>query len=67
MIDYYLSPNRLTVSSGTVTINADSSVQILAEEAVPTDWLDVNAARDTLSSAQAEWARATTEQAKAEA
>ena len=29
------------VSSGTVTINADSSVQILAEEAVPMERLDL--------------------------
>ena len=31
---------RLTVSSGSVTINEDSSVQILAEEAVPVEDLD---------------------------
>lgn len=30
-----------TVSSGSVTVNADSSVQLLAEEAVPLDQLDV--------------------------
>lgn len=30
-----------TVSSGSVTVNADSSVQLLAEEAVPLDHLDV--------------------------
>lgn len=29
------------VSSGSVTVNADSSVQLLAEEAVPLDQLDV--------------------------
>lgn len=29
-----------TASSGTVTINADSTVQILAEEAFPLDMLD---------------------------
>ena len=31
----------LSVSSGSVTINADSSVQIMAEEAFPLDQLDV--------------------------
>ena len=36
MMAFFLS----TVSSGTVTINADSSVQILAEEAVPMERLD---------------------------
>lgn len=30
-----------TVSSGSVTVNADSSVQLLAEEAVPLDQLDI--------------------------
>ena len=30
------------VSSGTVTINADSSLQILAEEAVSLEQLDIN-------------------------
>lgn len=29
------------MSSGSVTVNADSSVQLLAEEAVPLDHLDV--------------------------
>lgn len=29
------------VSSGSVTVNADSSVQLLAEEAVPLDQLDI--------------------------
>lgn len=32
----------LTVSSGSVTVNADSSVQLLAEEAVPLDQLDIS-------------------------
>lgn len=31
----------LAVSSGSVTVNADSSVQLLAEEAVPLDQLDI--------------------------
>ncbi len=31
----------IAVSSGSVTVNADSSVQLLAEEAVPLDSLDL--------------------------
>jgi hypothetical protein len=31
-----------TVSSGTVTINEDSSLQVLAEEAVPLEQLDMS-------------------------
>lgn len=33
--------NIIIVSSGSVTINADSSVQILAEEAYPLDQFDL--------------------------
>lgn len=50
-----------------MTINEDSSVQILAEEAVPLDYLDLAAAREVLSQAQADEQRATTNDAKAEA
>lgn len=32
----------LAVSSGSITVNADSSVQLLAEEAVPLDQLDIS-------------------------
>lgn len=32
----------VAVSSGSVTVNADSSVQLLAEEAVPLDSLDLS-------------------------
>ncbi|XP_053214748.1 ATP synthase subunit delta, mitochondrial-like [Panonychus citri] len=55
------------VSSGTVTINEDSSVQILAEEAVPLDLLDANAARDALKDAQLEESKATSPEDKAAA
>lgn len=34
------------VSSGSVTVNADSSVQLLAEEAVTLDMLDLGVSRD---------------------
>lgn len=39
------STKKFFVSSGTVTINDDSTVQLLAEEAVPVDQLDISAAR----------------------
>ncbi|GJQ86441.1 Atp5d [Trypoxylus dichotomus] len=58
---------KIFVSSGTVTINDDSSVQIIAEEAVPVEQLDSSAARDVLSKAQSELSSASTDQAKAEA
>ncbi|XP_023242756.1 ATP synthase subunit delta, mitochondrial [Centruroides vittatus] len=55
------------VSSGSITINDDSSVQVLAEEAVPLDRLDPQACREGLSKAQQELSTATSEEAKAEA
>ncbi|XP_053645083.1 ATP synthase subunit delta, mitochondrial isoform X1 [Cherax quadricarinatus] len=55
------------VSSGIVTINEDSSVQILAEEAAGVEELDLGAARDILSKAHSEANAATSEEAKAEA
>uniref|UniRef100_A0A1B6C446 ATP synthase F(1) complex subunit delta, mitochondrial n=1 Tax=Clastoptera arizonana TaxID=38151 RepID=A0A1B6C446_9HEMI len=61
------SSKKVFVSSGTVTINDDSSVQILAEEAHPVENLDATAARDVLSKAQSELSSATTDVAKAEA
>ncbi|XP_056633620.1 ATP synthase subunit delta, mitochondrial [Diorhabda carinulata] len=58
---------KIFVSSGTVTINDDSSVQILAEEAHPVENLDLNAARDILSTAQSQLSSASTDEARAEA
>ncbi|XP_015591821.1 ATP synthase subunit delta, mitochondrial [Cephus cinctus] len=58
---------KVFVSSGTVTINEDSSVQILAEEAHPVDSLDNSAARDILSKAQQQLSSASSEKEKAEA
>jgi len=55
------------VSSGSITINDDSSVQILCEEAVPVSDLDASACRDVLSASQAELSKASSETAKAEA
>jgi len=58
---------RVFVSSGTVTVNVDSSVQVLAEEAHPIEDLDVRAAQDALAAAQSELSSAKDEQARAEA
>ena len=56
-----------TVSSGTITVNEDSTVQVLAEEAVPVDWIDPAASKDILAKAQADLASASAPEAKAEA
>lgn len=58
---------KIFVSSGTVTINEDNSVQVLAEEAHPVENLDNSAARDILSKAQQQLSSATTDKDKAEA
>ncbi|XP_060517377.1 ATP synthase subunit delta, mitochondrial [Cylas formicarius] len=58
---------KIFVSSGTVTINDDSSVQILAEEAHPVENIDLSAARDILSKAQSQLSSAANDQARAEA
>lgn len=55
------------MSSGTITVNEDSSVQVLAEEAVPVDWIDPQNAKDILTKAQNDLSSANTEEAKAEA
>jgi len=55
------------VSSGTVTVHGDSSVQLLAEEACLVSDIDVNAAREALSGANASLASAKDELEKAEA
>lgn len=55
------------VSSGSVTINDDSSVQILAEEGCPVDQLDGQAIRDGATKAAQDLLSAGSDQAKAEA
>ncbi|CAB1324434.1 unnamed protein product [Coregonus sp. 'balchen'] len=60
------SAAKFFVSSGSITVNADSSVQLLAEEAVPLDQLDVAAAKANLEKAQSEMASASDEAARAE-
>ena len=58
---------KIFVSSGTVTVNDDSTVQVLAEEAHPVESLDRSAAQEALSKAQSEFNSANNEKAKAEA
>ncbi|TRY63660.1 hypothetical protein TCAL_02043 [Tigriopus californicus] len=61
------APKKFFVSSGSVTINEDNSVQILAEEAHPLDCLDASEAQQALSQAQSQMNSAADEVAKAEA
>merc|ERR1712083_258985 len=58
---------KFFVSSGTVTINDDSSVQILAEEAHSLDAFDINEARKALEDAQSSLNSAGDDKARAEA
>lgn len=58
---------QVFVSSGTVTVNEDSSVQVLAEEAHPIESLDSRAAQETLQAAQSALSSAKDEQERAEA
>ncbi|XP_060081517.1 ATP synthase subunit delta, mitochondrial-like [Ylistrum balloti] len=58
---------KFFVSSGSVTINKDSTVQILAEEAYPLDNLDLQAINSGLVEAQNNLKAATTDRARAEA
>ena len=44
---------KFFVSSGSVSINVDASVQILAEEVHPVDTIDAAAAKDIVAKAQA--------------
>ncbi|XP_034439182.1 ATP synthase subunit delta, mitochondrial [Hippoglossus hippoglossus] len=53
------------VSSGSVTVNADSSVQLLAEEAFTLDQFDVAAAKANLEKAQSELAGTSDEAGRA--
>ncbi|XP_046907140.1 ATP synthase subunit delta, mitochondrial [Hypomesus transpacificus] len=60
------SAAKYFVSSGSVTVNADSSVQLLAEEAVPLDQLDLAAAKANLEKAQSEMSGTGDEASRAE-
>ncbi|XP_074834573.1 ATP synthase F(1) complex subunit delta, mitochondrial [Carettochelys insculpta] len=55
------------VSSGSVTVNADSSVQLLAEEVATLDMLDLATAKSNLDKALSQLAAASDESAKVEA
>lgn len=55
------------VSSGTITVNNDSSAQILAEEAQPLENFDAEAVRRTAETARQALATAADEAGKAEA
>ncbi|CAF0866068.1 unnamed protein product [Didymodactylos carnosus] len=58
---------RYFVSSGSIAVHQDSSVQLLAEEAIIVENLDTKAAQDTLSDAQRKLQSAKDEREKAEA
>merc|ERR1712018_229602 len=57
---------KFFVSSGSITVNEDASVQILAEEAHALDTLDVNEAKAALQEAQAKASSASGDVEKAE-
>jgi len=59
--------SKYFVSSGTVSVHADSSVQLLAEEACLVSDIDANAAREALAAANASLSSAKDEAEKAEA
>merc|ERR1711953_961400 len=61
------SSKKFFVSSGSITINDDSSVQILAEEAHAVEDIDLAAAREVVAQANADISAAADEVAKAEA
>lgn len=58
---------RVFVSSGTITVNVDSSVQVLAEEAHPVEDIDARAAQETLQAAQQQLSSAKDDQERAQA
>merc|ERR1711973_471260 len=58
---------KFFVSSGSVSINKDAPVQILAEEAHPVEDIDGASAKDILAKAQAKVSSTSDEAAKAEA
>jgi F-type H+-transporting ATPase subunit delta len=55
---------KVFVSSGTITVNEDSSVQVLAEEAHPVSDIDASAAREILTQAQSELSSASTDKVR---
>ncbi|XP_063057478.1 ATP synthase subunit delta, mitochondrial [Engraulis encrasicolus] len=61
------SSTKYFVSSGSVTVNEDSSVQLLCEEAFTLDSFDLAAAKANLEKAQADMVGVSDEAARAEA
>jgi F-type H+-transporting ATPase subunit delta len=59
--------NKYFVSSGSVSVNSDSSVQLLAEEAFTIDKLDIKSAQEQLSEAQKQLSSSRDDKEKAEA
>jgi len=59
--------SKYFVSTGSVTVNADSTVQILAEEAYPVENFDKQAIAENLRKATDQMARASSAAEKAEA
>lgn len=55
---------KVFVSSGTITVNDDSSVQVLAEEAHLIEDIDAAAAREVLAQSQSELSSATTDKVR---
>lgn len=58
------STKKVFVSSGTITVNEDSSVQVLAEEAHSVEDLDLNECRQLLSQYQQQLGSAANDQVK---
>jgi len=56
---------KVFVSSGSVTVNKDSTVQVMAEEACRLEDLDLNAIREGLKNAQQEFGAAKDEEERA--
>ena len=59
--------SKYFVSSGTISVNADSTCQILAEEAAPLEDLDLQAARQGLEQAQSQLSSSASEEDRAKA
>jgi F-type H+-transporting ATPase subunit delta len=57
---------KFFVSSGSVSVNSDSSVQVLAEEAFPLDKLDLKSAQEQLNELQRALGNTTSSQDRAE-
>lgn len=57
---------KVFVSSGTVTVNEDASVQVLAEEAQEISDIDLSAAREILAQSQSQLSSATDDKVRRE-